>query len=150
MAIFGFKKRKDEKLEQEAQAAKVVTDKKGSTKSSKVAAKNAEKQKVSQVSSPVLSSDTESISASVIIRPRITEKSGVLSQNGSYTFEINKTANKNTVSKAITALYKVIPERVSIINTPIKNVFVKGRRGTIAGMKKAIVTLRKGDKIDFV
>lgn len=150
MAIFGFKKRKDEKLEQEAQVAKVVTDKKGSTKSSKVAAKNAEKQKVLQVSSPVLSSDTESISASVIIRPRITEKSGVLSQNGSYTFEINKTANKNTVSKAITALYKVIPERVSIINTPIKNVFVKGRRGTIAGMKKAIVTLRKGDKIDFV
>ena len=150
MAIFGFKKRKDEKLEQEAQVAKIVTEKKGSNKSSKVVTKNVEKQKVSQAVSPVLSSDTESISASVIIRPRITEKSGVLSQSGSYTFEIDKNANKNTVSKAITALYKVIPEKVSIINTPIKNVFVKGRRGTIAGMKKAIVTLRKGDKIDFV
>lgn len=85
-----------------------------------------------------------------IIRPRVTEKSGLLSQSNVYTFEVSIGSNKATVVKAIKALYKVTPVKIAIVNTPAKNVFVKGRRGTVAGMKKAMVTIKPGEKIDFV
>ena len=88
--------------------------------------------------------------ASAILRPRITEKSGLLSQGGVYTFEVTKSSTKASISRAITALYKVTPERVAIVNLPSRKVFVKGRRGVVAGVRKALVTVKKGDKIDFV
>ena len=77
-------------------------------------------------------------------------KSGILSQTGVYTFEIAPTANKNLIAKAVIALYKVTPTKVTIINSPAKKVFIRGRRGVVSGVRKALVTLKKGDKIDFV
>jgi len=157
MAIFGPKKRKDEKLQQGAIAAKGVSDKK--TAGRKAYAKSIEgktsvetttKVPGPKISIPTLHSDSASSAASVIIRPRVTEKSGLLSQGGVYTFEVAKNSNKFMISKAITALYKVVPVNISIINTPIRKVFIKGRRGKVAGIKKAIITVKKGDKIDFV
>jgi large subunit ribosomal protein L23 len=153
MAIFGIKKRKDEKLQQGAIAAKGLADKKSIGNMAPVAkssATKAEKVVASKVVSPVLHNDSASNAASVIVRPRITEKSGVLSQDGIYTFEVSKRSNKAMIKRAIIALYKVVPIKISIINTPTRNVFVKGRKGTVSGIKKAVVTLKKGDKIDFV
>ncbi|MFA6554360.1 MAG: 50S ribosomal protein L23 [Candidatus Paceibacterota bacterium] len=154
MAIFGFKKRKDEKLQQGAEMAKGLTDKKPIKRTSVVEGKTSQKTSTKvpapKVSVPALHSDSASNTASVILRPRITEKSGVMSQNGVYTFEVTKNSNKALIAKAVTTLYKVVPTKISIINTPIRNVFVKGRRGTVAGIKKAVVTVKKGDKIDFV
>jgi len=89
-------------------------------------------------------------SSSSIIRPHITEKSGLLSQNGIYTFVINAKANKDSVAKAVKSLFKVTPVRIAITNNPAKKVFVRGKRGTVSGIRKAVVTLKKGDKIDFV
>lgn len=153
MAIFGFKKRKDEKLEQNAQATKTVIDKKSSNRS-KTANKNvsnkAEKVTASKVVAPKLQSEIASSTASVIIRPRITEKSGVMSQNGVYTFEISRNSNKAMVKKAFLTLYKVQPIKIAIVNTPANEVFVRGRKGIVSGLKKAIVTVKKGEKIDFV
>jgi len=157
MAIFGFKKRKDEKLEQNAQATKAVkpvrssavkTAAKPKVNANKSAPKTDERQKV--MAAPSLASEAATHSASVIIRPRVTEKSGLLSQGGVYTFEVARNSNKQSISKAIVALYKVTPVKIAIINSPSKNVFVKGRRGVVAGTRKAMVTVKKGDKIDFV
>jgi large subunit ribosomal protein L23 len=153
MAIFGFKKRKDEKLEQNAQVTKSTKDKKVSNKPASSVNKNTkktEKVAVSKVISPVLKSDSATSSASVIVRPRVTEKSGVLSQGGVYTFEVSDSSNKTMIKKAFVALYKVSPVQIKIINSPEKNVFVRGRRGVVSGMKKAIITVKKGEKIDFV
>ncbi len=88
--------------------------------------------------------------ASVILRPRVTEKSGILSQMNVYTFEVATHSNKDSISKAVQALYKVSPTKIAIINLPSKRVIVRGKRGTVSGIKKALVTLKKGDKIDFV
>ena len=85
-----------------------------------------------------------------ILRPRITEKSGILAQGGVYTFEVTKNANKEIVAKAVKSLYKVTPVKIAMINTPVRNTFVKGRKGTVSGIRKAIVTVKKGEKIDFV
>jgi large subunit ribosomal protein L23 len=111
--------------------------------------KKAPKAEAKVVTAPAISG-TAPISADIIIRPRITEKSGLLSQNGVYTFEISKSANKATVARTITSMYKVAPVNVAIINLPKKNVVIRGKRGVVAGIRKAIVTLKKGDKIDFV
>ncbi|MBU6231268.1 MAG: 50S ribosomal protein L23 [Patescibacteria group bacterium] len=151
MAIFGFKKRKDEKLEQGAEAAKAVADKKSPAKGAKkqkAAVQSGSKTKA--VAVPKLKVVEETVAASVVIRPRVTEKSGLLSQSNVYTFEVNKDANKASVAKAIKAIYKVTPVKVAMINTPMKNVFVKGKKGTVAGMRKALVTVKAGEKIDFV
>ncbi len=88
--------------------------------------------------------------AGVIIRPRITEKSGLLSQTGVYTFEVVRGADKQSIGKAVKALYKVTPVKVAVLNSPAKKVFLRGRKGTVSGFRKALVTLKQGEKIDFV
>jgi len=86
----------------------------------------------------------------IIYRARITEKSAFGSEKGIYTFDISKEATKPMVSLAIQALYKVTPAAVNIVNIPRKQVFIRGKRGMKQAIKKAYVTLKKGDKIEIV
>jgi large subunit ribosomal protein L23 len=87
----------------------------------------------------------------LIKRPRITEKSGIQAEtNGVYTFEVRPEATKTIVKKAITMMYNVVPTKVNIINLPAQNVFARGKRGVKSAVKKAVVYLKKGDKIEFV
>jgi large subunit ribosomal protein L23 len=93
---------------------------------------------------------TTSTTSDIILRPRITEKSGIAGEAlNVYTFEVAKNATKDTISRTIKALYKVTPTKVRIINLPAKEVFVRGRKGTQSAIKKALVYLKKGDKIDL-
>lgn len=86
----------------------------------------------------------------IIIKPRITEKAGLMSEiSNVYTFEVKKSANKKSLAKAIKDLYKVTPIKINIINLPAKKVLVRGKRGVQSALKKAVVYLKKGDKIDF-
>lgn len=155
MSLFGSKKKTETVADAPTSSAKATEVKKAKVvKAVKVvnAAKVA-KPATKAVAVAVPADASVSISnnlAGAILRPRITEKSGLLSQGGVYTFEIAKNANKNSVAQAVKALYKVIPTRVAILNNPAKNVFVRGRRGVVPGVRKAVVTLKKGDKIDFV
>jgi len=90
---------------------------------------------------------------SVLLRkPRITEKAASIAERekGVYTFEVSSRANKTTIKSAVKELFKVTPTRVNIINTSKKVVYRKGKRGVVSGVKKAMVYLKKGDKIDFV
>ena len=85
----------------------------------------------------------------IILRPRITEKSGIMNEKlNLYTFEVAKNATKPTVAKAITALYKVTPLKIRIVNLPRKKVFIRGKHGARPSIKKALVYLKKVDKIE--
>ncbi|MEA2715643.1 MAG: large subunit ribosomal protein [Candidatus Parcubacteria bacterium] len=157
MAIFGFKKRKDEKSDQAAEAAKSMPVKSGApvrpippAQSTKPARPAPVTTAVGRPRLPAMPAGEFGSSSDAIIRPRITEKSGILSQGGVYTFEIARKANKAEVARAVKVLYRVTPVKIAVINTPTKSVFVKGRKGTVAGFKKAVVTVKKGEKIDFV
>lgn len=89
----------------------------------------------------------------VLTRPRITEKATFLAgadTGGVYTFEVTSRANKSLVASAIKTLFKVTPVKVNIVNTKPKTVFKRGKKGVIGGIKKAMVYLKKGDKIEFV
>ena len=124
---------------------------------SKNKAKKAPKETTTVVASIVSNSDTrEKIGgldlAMVLIRPHVTEKATDLSLRGVYAFEINKRANKMHVRQAVEKLYKVQPTKVAIVNGKPK-LMKNPRTGRVqtkkTGTKKALVYLKKGDKIEF-
>ena len=84
-----------------------------------------------------------------IISPVITEKSTNLSEQNKIVFKINRNANKKNVKKSIEKIFKVNVIKVNIINKKKKNKFVRGRKATKKGFKKAIITLKKGQSIDL-
>lgn len=81
--------------------------------------------------------------------PRITEKSALTSEHGGYTFNVPDKANKDEIKKAIKMVYGVNPIKVSMIKISSKKVVRRGKVGTKPGGKKAVVYLKKGDKITF-
>lgn len=85
----------------------------------------------------------------IIKKPRITEKSAISAEKGVYVFEVSKTSNKDSISQAIKALYKVRPVKVAIVKLPAKKTMARGKRGTTNEIKKAYVYLKKGDKIEL-
>jgi len=86
--------------------------------------------------------------AEVIKKPRITEKAVLGAEKGIYIFNVHADANKASIKKAITEMYKVTPIAVNIVNRPAKRVIVRGKAGKKSAIKKAYVFLKKGDKID--
>lgn len=86
----------------------------------------------------------------VIVRPHITEKAAILAEKNTYVFIVAKDTNKIEISKAIKALYNVTPLRVNIVNLPDTRVFVRGKSGVKSGVRKALVTLKAGDRIEIV
>ncbi|OGI58274.1 50S ribosomal protein L23 [Candidatus Nomurabacteria bacterium RIFCSPHIGHO2_01_FULL_37_110] len=67
-----------------------------------------------------------------------------------YTFDISSLANKTEIKKAIFVLYKVKPVKVNVLSVPKKNIMSKGKAGVKGGGRKALVYLKKGDKIEFI
>lgn len=84
----------------------------------------------------------------VLIEPKISEKAIGMSQAGKYIFKIHRLANKTQVAQAIEELYKVKVVKVNVIHNPGEEKLTRGRfRSKIQRFKKAIVTLKKGQKI---
>ena len=85
----------------------------------------------------------------VIIRPVVSEKSyGGLEQN-SYTFLVDKRANKTQIKEAVQSIWNVRVTSVNTLNRHGKvkrRGFTKGKRGD---EKRAIVTLADGDAIEI-
>lgn len=84
-----------------------------------------------------------------LLAPRITEKSAILAEKGVYTFNVSMRANKIDVAHAVKTTYGVTPLKIAMISIPARAVFVRGRKGTQAAGKKAVVYLKKGDTIAF-
>ena len=90
----------------------------------------------------------------IIVKPIVTEKMTHLGDKlNRYGFRVEKTANKIEIKQAIEAMYSVT---VSEVNTMIvapkqKSRFTKGGviKGKTSAYKKAIVTVKEGEKIDF-
>ena len=86
----------------------------------------------------------------IIKNPRVTEKASFASEQNVYTFDISASANKTEIKKAIFKLYKIKPVKVNILQVPDKQVFARGKAGVKSGGKKALVYLKKEDKIEFI
>lgn len=83
---------------------------------------------------------------------RLTEKATQASSElGQYTFEIQPNATKGAVREAVEQTFKVKVTRVNVQNYRGKNKRSRaGRPGVGSDYKKAIVTLKAGDKIELV
>tara|TARA_A100001011_G_scaffold375175_1_gene436424 strand:+ start:109 stop:402 length:294 start_codon:yes stop_codon:yes gene_type:complete len=84
-----------------------------------------------------------------IIRPIITEKATVLSEQNKTVFKVHKLANKKSIKKNIEKIFKVNVTKINIINLKSKKKIKQGKLSTKSGYKKAIVTLKKGQSIDL-
>lgn len=85
-----------------------------------------------------------------ILSKRITEKTGILSNKFAYTFIVPMDANKSMIISAFKKEYKKNPVKVSIARLPSKPLFRAGRPAWKSGYKKAVVTLKESDKIEFM
>ena len=84
-----------------------------------------------------------------IIRPIITEKATILSEQNKSVFKVHSTANKKTIKKNIEKLFKVNVIKINIINQKRKIKMRQGKKAFKGGYKKAIITLKKGQSIDL-
>jgi large subunit ribosomal protein L23 len=84
----------------------------------------------------------------VIVAPVITEKSTTVSDHNQVIFKVAPKATKPEIKAAVEALFGV---KVTGVNTIVRKGKVKRFRGTVgrqSDVKKAIVTLAKGQSID--
>jgi large subunit ribosomal protein L23 len=87
---------------------------------------------------------------SVIRGPVITEKaSGKMERDGTYSFEVDSRANKIEIRRAVEGAFKVTVTRVNTVSARGKLKRVRWQTGKTPDWKKAMVTLKKGDKIEY-
>ena len=90
-------------------------------------------------------------SAAIVLESaHITEKSARLADTGSYVFRVARAMTKTAIRHAVEELYQVRVERVNTISIPSRAVKHWRRAGTRPGFRKAIVTLVRGQKIEFI
>ena len=88
----------------------------------------------------------------VIVRPLITERSTELKEMNKYSFEVSPEATKKEIKNAVETIFK--KEKVEVTKVNTTNVPAKVRRfgrsmSKSYRWKKAIVTLKPGQKIEF-
>ena len=85
----------------------------------------------------------------VIKAPVITEKATMISEHNQVACYVDISANKNEIKDAFEALFNVTVLKVNTLRQTGKNKRFKGRLGTRADYKKAMVTLKEGDQVDL-
>ena len=87
---------------------------------------------------------------SVLVAPLITEKSTLANEVGNQVvFRVHPQANKVSIRDAVEMLFNVKVKQVRTIQYLGKNRRVGRSQGQKSSWKKAYVTLREGDRIDF-
>lgn len=85
----------------------------------------------------------------VVRRPLITEKSTMLQTLGKYAFEVDVESSKTQIKQAVEKAFKVEVTAVNVMNMPGKRHRRGMRQLPAHPWKKAIVTLKEGDKIEL-
>lgn len=84
---------------------------------------------------------------SIIIRPVISEKSFVGEEAGKYFFHVTPSSSKTEIKKSVEGIFKVKVAKINIVSIPGKRKRVGRIYGKRNDIKKAIVTLKAGEKI---
>jgi len=86
----------------------------------------------------------------ILLNPIVTEKTTTLQELGKYSFKVNPRANKKEIMQAVREVFDVEPVSCSIINMRGKRRRERYKYGYTSSWKKAIITLKEGDKIELV
>jgi large subunit ribosomal protein L23 len=85
----------------------------------------------------------------ILLKPIVSEKGYSEGQEGKYRFKVARHATKPDVKAAVEKIFKVHVASVNILIQPGKRRRMRMREGFTADWKKAIVTLKEGEHIDF-
>lgn len=85
----------------------------------------------------------------VLRRPVITEKNTTLQPLGKYVFEVAGESNKHQVKQAVEKAFNVQVTAVNVMTVPGKKRRVGRQLVLTSSWKKAVVTLKPGDKIEL-
>lgn len=86
----------------------------------------------------------------ILLQPTITEKATLLQESGKYTFRIAATANKVQVKEAVEKSFNVTVLDVNITKLRGKRKRYGPRFKKMPDVKKAVVTLKPGDRINLI
>lgn len=84
----------------------------------------------------------------VIVAPVITEKATTASEHNKVVFKVRKDATKPQIKAAVERLFDVKVDSVNTLVRKGKTRLFRGTRGTQSDVKKAVVTLAEGHRID--
>jgi large subunit ribosomal protein L23 len=84
----------------------------------------------------------------IILKPILSEKSLLGTTVAKYAFKVHKSANKPMIAKALKEIFKVEAVKINIINLHGESKSRRGRMSKDKDVKKAVVTLKKGQKIE--
>ncbi len=85
-----------------------------------------------------------------LVSPHVTEKATDSGEKNKYVFKVLPKANKKEIKKDVEDSYNVDVESVNIINVPRKKRRLGRQEGWKKGYKKAIVKVKKGQKIEIL
>ena len=86
----------------------------------------------------------------VLVKPTITEKSTILQESGKYTFQVAPRANKVEIKAAVQKSFDVKVVDVNITKIHGKRKRYGPRLSKHPDFKKAVVTLKQGDRINLI
>jgi len=84
----------------------------------------------------------------IIVSPVITEKATIASELNQVIFRVAPHATKPQIKEAVEKLFDVKVKRVNTLIRKGKVRSFRGRRGVLSDVKKAVVTLEEGHRID--
>lgn len=140
MALLDFLKNKES-----AKKSKAPAKKAGEVKVEKKVEKKttAPKQVISGVG-------VKGFSYDIVKEPHISEKGTYLAEQNKYIFEVVSDSNKQEIAKAISGIYSVDVLSVNIVRIPAKKRRLGKTEGFRKAYKKAIVTIKDGQKIEIL
>lgn len=90
------------------------------------------------------------MNSQVLLRPLLTEKVTALRESGNtVAFVVDSKANRIQIKRAVEELLKVKVERVNVMNVMGKMKRLGRFSGKKSDWKKALVTLKKGEKLEL-
>jgi len=78
-----------------------------------------------------------------------TEKSNQQLADGKYYFKVDESCTKSEIASLIKKIFSVEVKSVNVANTKPKTKRFKGIKGVRSPYKKAIITLKEGQSINF-
>ncbi len=94
-------------------------------------------------------SSGNALSSTLLRMPHVSEKAARLADKGTYVFRVPMDAEKVSIRKAVEALYGVKVESVRTVSTLGKPTRRGAHPSKRSDLKKALVTLKKGQKLDL-
>lgn len=85
--------------------------------------------------------------SNIILKPKVSEKAVYLAERGQYVFEVPTAVNKDQVAVAVAQAFKVEVASVNMVIVKGKVKRFRRQLGRESDIKKAIVTLKKGQTI---